>query len=85
MIIRWPGLELDRGNQGHCLPLLGFGLDALRPLSTLRAFFTTSGPWCLFVTLPVALVLPKNKNPNSRPEDGNSVTKHTSSDDDRGG
>ena len=38
------GLELDRGHRGHCLPLSGFGLDALRPLSNLRTFLTTSWP-----------------------------------------
>ena len=35
--------------------LLGFGLDALRSLLTFRTFFTTSWPWCLFVTLASGL------------------------------
>ena len=55
------GLELDRGNQGHCMPLSGFVLDALRPLPTLRALFTTSWPWCLLVTLPSGLIVPPPK------------------------
>ena len=49
------GLEFPHGHGGHCLPFLKFGYDALRPMSTFSAFFTTSWPWCLFVTLPSGL------------------------------
>ena len=38
--------------------LYGLGHNALRLLSTFRAFFTTSWPWCLFVTLPSGLGAP---------------------------
>ena len=47
------GLEFPHGHGGHCLPFFKFGYDALRPMSTFSVFFTTSWPWCLFVTLPM--------------------------------
>ena len=65
---RIAGLELYQGHRGRGLPFLGFGLDALRPFSTFRVFFTTSWPRCPFVTLPSGISAPKNKNPNSRPD-----------------
>ena len=53
-----PGLELDRGHRGHCLPLLGFGLDALRPLSTLGYSLLLVGLGAFLLLCPVALVPP---------------------------
>ena len=58
-LIPFAGLKLHQGHRGHGLPFLGFGLDALRPLSTCRAFFTTSWPWCPFVTLPSGFSAPQ--------------------------
>ena len=55
-------ISVTQVHQGHCLPLWGFGLDALRSLSTFRAFFTTNWPWCLLLLYPVALsVVPKTE------------------------
>ena len=48
--------------------LLGFGLDALRPLPAFRAFFTTIWPCSLFVTFPRDLSPPiKNTKQNLKP------------------
>ena len=49
------------GYRGHCLPLLGLGLDAFWPLSIFWAFFITSWPCSHVVTLP------SNENPSSSP------------------
>ena len=56
------GLEFPHGHGGHCLPFFKFGYDALRPMSTFSVFFTTSWPWCLFVTLPNGLSAPNFQN-----------------------
>ena len=57
------GLNFTKAIETHCLPHGGFGLDALRVLwSTIRAFFTTSWPWCLVVTLPSGLEIECSQN-----------------------
>ena len=60
------GLEFPHGHRGHCLSFFKFGYDALRPMSTFTVFFTTSWPWCLFVSLPNGLSAPIFKILNSR-------------------
>ena len=40
----------------------GYMYDAPRPMSTFSVFFTTSWPWCLFVTLPNGLSAPNFQN-----------------------
>ena len=43
------GSNFTKATEAIACPF-AYDLDALRPLSTFRAFFTTSWPLCLFVT-----------------------------------
>ena len=69
VVLPQTGFEFHQGYQGHCLSFWGFDFDALRPLSTIRAFFTTllaMVSFCYFAQWP-QIECPLPPPPKMRP------------------